>query len=44
MSSLFVRSNMINSVKFMREQGMGIRKIASTLNIGVGTVYRAMEV
>lgn len=39
-----VNDGMINSVKFMREQGMGIRKIASTLNIGVGTVYRAMEV
>ena len=42
------RPSMINdalktSIKFMREQGMGIKKIASELNVGVGTVYKAIE-
>jgi DNA invertase Pin-like site-specific DNA recombinase len=37
------RPSMINdalktSIKFMREQGIGIKKIASELNVGVGTV------
>ena len=42
------RPSMINdalktSIKFMREQGIGIKKIASELNVGVGTVYKAIE-
>ena len=31
------------SIKFMREQGIGIKKIASELNVSVGTVYKAIE-
>ena len=27
------------SIHFMREKGVGIKKIAKELNIGVGTVY-----
>ena len=30
------------SIKFMREQGIGIKKIAAELNVGVGTVYKAL--
>ena len=41
------KSNMsdglIQSVKFMREQGLGIKHIAKQLNIGIGSVYRALE-
>ena len=32
------------SIQFMREKGMGIKKIAKELNIGVGTVYKVIEV
>ena len=32
------------SIKFMREKGVGIKKIAKELNVGVGTVYKCMEV
>ncbi len=41
------KSNMNDSLKtsvlLLREKGMGIRKIASTLSIGVGTVYACMS-
>ena len=42
------RPTMINdalktSIQFMREQGIGIKKIAAELNVGVGTVYKAIE-
>ena len=32
------------SINFMREKGVGIKKIAKELNVGVGTVYKCMEV
>ena len=32
---------LITSIKFMREQGVGIKKIAKELNVGVGTVYKS---
>lgn len=31
------------SIHFMREKGVGIKKITKELNIGVGTVYKAIE-
>jgi DNA invertase Pin-like site-specific DNA recombinase len=31
------------SIKYMRKQGIGIRKIATDLGVGVSTVYRVME-
>jgi len=31
------------SIKYMREQGVGIRKIAKGLKVGVSTVYKVME-
>lgn len=30
------------SIKFMREKGSGIKKIAAELDVGVGTVYKAL--
>lgn len=33
----------LNEPKLMREQGVGIKKIAAGLNVGVGTVYKAIE-
>ena len=38
-----VNTGMIESVKFMRGKGVGIKKIASDLSIGVGTVYKVLE-
>jgi len=32
------------SIKFMRDKGVGIKKIAKELNVGVGTVYKVMGV
>ena len=32
------------SINFMREKGVGIKKIAKELNVGVGTVYKCIEV
>jgi DNA invertase Pin-like site-specific DNA recombinase len=42
------RPTMINdalktSIKFMREQGVGIKKIAAELHVGVGTVYKVIN-
>jgi len=42
------RPTMINdalktSIQFMREQGIGIKKIATELNVGVGTVYKVIN-
>ena len=31
------------SIQFMREQGIGIKKIAAELNVSVGTVYSALK-
>ena len=33
----------IESIKYMRKKGLGIRKIASELSVGVGTVYKVLE-
>ena len=38
-----INDGLINSVKFMRGQGVAIKKIAKELKIGVGTVYKVME-
>ena len=38
-----MNTGMIESVKFMRDKGVGIKKIASDLSIGVGTVYKVLE-
>ena len=37
-----MNDGMVSSVKFMREKGIGIKKIASDLQIGVGTVYKVL--
>ena len=33
-----------HSIKYMKEQGVGIRKIARELKVGIGTVYKVLEV
>ena len=36
-------SGMNKAIKELRSAGMSIKKIAKTLEIGIGTVYRGME-
>jgi DNA invertase Pin-like site-specific DNA recombinase len=38
-----INDGMKNAVKFMREKGTGIRKIAKELGVGVGTIYKVLE-
>lgn len=38
-----ISEGLINSVKFMREKGIGIRKISKELGVGVSTIYKVME-
>ena len=38
-----LNDGLIESIKYMRSQGRGIRKIASELKVGVGTIYRVLE-
>ena len=37
-----LNAGLIHAIKYMREQGMGIRKIAADLKVGVGTIYKVM--
>ena len=37
-----ISEGLINSIKYMREQGLGIRKISRELKVGVGTVYKVI--
>jgi DNA invertase Pin-like site-specific DNA recombinase len=38
-----LNEGLIQSIKYMRSQGLGIRKIATDLKVGVGTIYRVIE-
>jgi len=38
-----LNDGLIHSIKYMREQGLGIRRIATDLKVGVSTVYRVLE-
>ena len=38
-----LNEGLVHSIKYMKEQGVGIRKIAKDLSVGVGTVYRVLE-
>tara|TARA_Y100000592_G_C5375336_1_gene270653 strand:+ start:207 stop:791 length:585 start_codon:yes stop_codon:yes gene_type:complete len=38
-----ISNGLITSIKFMREQNIGIKKIAKELGVGVGTVYKVMN-
>ena len=38
-----MNDGLIQSVKFMRNKGLGIKHIAGELRIGVGSVYKALE-
>ena len=39
-----LNEGLVHSIKYMKEQGVGIRKIAKDLSVGVGTVYKVLEV
>ena len=34
---------MVQAILHMKKQGLGIRRIAKTLKIGVGTIYKVIE-
>ena len=38
-----LNEGLIHSIKYMKEQGIGIRKIAKDLSVGVGTVYKVLD-
>ena len=38
-----MNDGLIQSVKFMRNKGLGIKRIAHELQIGIGSVYKALE-
>lgn len=38
-----ITEGLIASVKFMRVKGLGIKKIAKELGVGVGTVYKVIN-
>ena len=38
-----INEGLITSVKFMKDKGVGVRQIATDLQIGVGTVYKVLE-
>ena len=37
-----INEGLIQSIKYMRDKGLGIRRIASELSVGVGTVYKVL--
>jgi len=39
-----LNEGLTHSIKYMKEQGVGIRKIARELKVGIGTVYKVLEV
>ena len=38
-----INDALVTSINFMRDKGIGIKKIAKELNVGVGTVYKVIE-
>ena len=38
-----LNEGLVHSIKYMKEQGVGIRKIAKDLSVGVGIVYKVLE-
>jgi len=38
-----INEGLVQSIKYMRDKGLGIRKIASELSVGVGTVYKVLS-
>jgi len=39
-----LNEGLTHSIKYMKGQGVGIRKIARELKVGIGTVYKVLEV
>jgi DNA invertase Pin-like site-specific DNA recombinase len=38
-----LNDGLIHSIKYMKEQGVGIRKMSRDLGVGVSTIYRVLE-
>ena len=38
-----LNDGLVESIKYMKSQGVGIRKIASDLKVGVGTIYKVLD-
>ena len=38
-----INDALVTSINFMREKGIGIKRIAKELNVGVGTVYKVIN-
>ena len=38
-----INEGLIQSIKYMRDKGLGIRRIASELSVGVGTIYEVLD-
>ena len=38
-----INEGMVQAILHMKKQGLGIRRIAKTLKIGVGTIYKVIE-
>jgi|ETNmetMinimDraft_12_1059888.scaffolds.fasta_scaffold1200833_1 hypothetical protein len=38
-----VNEGLIKSVQFMSQKGIGVKRIASEVGIGIGTVYTALD-
>ena len=38
-----LNEGLIHSIRYMKDQGVGIRKIAKDLKVGVGTIYKVLE-
>ncbi len=38
-----LNDGLIHSIKYMREQGLGIRRIARDLKVSLSTVYKVMK-
>ena len=38
-----LNEGLVHSIKYMKEQGVGIRKIAKELRVGVSTIYKVLE-
>ena len=38
-----LNDGLIHSIRYMKDQGVGIRKIAKDLKVGVGTIYKVLE-
>jgi DNA invertase Pin-like site-specific DNA recombinase len=38
-----ITEGLVHSIKYMRQQGLGIRRISRDLQVGVGTIYKVLD-